>query len=64
MDQQQIKRIARGLTDVEKSRLGKFRQAIDRELPDLQARDQMRKDARDEATLSGEQSMAANFRWR
>jgi plasmid maintenance system antidote protein VapI len=34
--------------------LEKYREQIARELPDLQARDQMRKDAREEGTLSGE----------
>ncbi|MBI3467360.1 MAG: helix-turn-helix transcriptional regulator [Planctomycetes bacterium] len=54
MHQPEIKRVSRELTDDEKSRLEKHREEIARELPDLQARDQMRKDARDEATLSGE----------
>jgi hypothetical protein len=54
MAQRQVKRISRELTEAEKSRLKKYREEIARELPDLHARDQMRKDARDEATLSGE----------
>jgi len=54
MDQRQVKRISRELTDLEKARLEKYREQIARELPDLQARDQMRQDTRDEATLSGE----------
>ncbi|MEX0711965.1 MAG: hypothetical protein WD278_06425 [Pirellulales bacterium] len=54
MDHRQIKRIGRELTDLEQSRLEKHREEIARELPELQARDQMRKDAREEATLSGE----------
>jgi hypothetical protein len=47
-------RISRELTDAEKGRLERAREQIRHELPDLVARDQMRKDARDEATLSGE----------
>ena len=48
------KRIARELTEEEKKRLAHSREQIAQELPDLQMRDQMRKDARDEATLSGD----------
>lgn len=54
MDQRRIKRVSRELTDAEQRRLEKYREEIARELPDLQARDQMRQDARNEATLSGE----------
>jgi transcriptional regulator with XRE-family HTH domain len=42
------------LTPAEKERVEKYRDEIARELPDLAARDQMRKDAREESTLSGE----------
>ena len=42
------------MTPAEKGRLTEYREQIARELPDLTARDQMRKDARDESTLSGE----------
>lgn len=48
------KRIVRELTKEEKNRLAQSREKIAQELPDLQMRDQMRKDARDEATLSGD----------
>lgn len=48
------KRITRELTEEEKKRLVQSREQIAQELPDLQVRDQMRKDARDEATLSGD----------
>lgn len=48
-----VKRIARELTAEEKQRLAQHREQIAQELPDLQVRDQMRKDAKDEATLSG-----------
>ena len=48
------KRISRELTEDEKQRLAQSREQIAQELPDLQIRDQMRKDARDEATLSGD----------
>ena len=54
MQNRQVKRITRELTEAEKGRLQKYREQIAQELPDLQTRDQMRKDARDEATLSGE----------
>jgi hypothetical protein len=48
------RRIARELTPTERERLAAYRLQIADELPELQARDQMRKDARQEATLSGE----------
>ena len=54
MEKRQVKRVTRELTDAENSRLQQYRQQIAEELPDLQARDQMRKDAREESTLSGE----------
>ena len=54
MNERQATRITRDLTQAEQDRLRKYREQIAQELPDLQARDQMRKDARDEATLSGE----------
>ena len=54
MDKRQAKRVTHELTPSEKERLQKYREEIARELPDLQARDQMRKDAREESTLSGE----------
>ncbi len=54
MDKPQAKRIFRELTPAEKERLAKYREQIAREIPDLTARDQMRKDAREDSTLSGE----------
>jgi hypothetical protein len=54
MDSRQAKRITRELTPGEKERLGAYREQIAGELSDLEARDQMRKDAREERTLSGE----------
>lgn len=54
MTEKNVKRISRELTASEQSRLEKFREEIARELPDLNARNQMREDARNEATLSGE----------
>ena len=54
MNERQATRITRDLTQAEQDRLRKYREQIAQELPDLQASDQMRKDARDEATLSGE----------
>ncbi len=55
------------MTPAEKGRLTEYREQIARELPDLTARDQMRKDARDESTLSGELRRAirrVTCRWR
>lgn len=54
MNKRQANRITRQLTKAEKDRLQEHRGRIARELPDLEARDQMREDARVEATLSGE----------
>jgi transcriptional regulator with XRE-family HTH domain len=42
------------LTPEEQSRLRQYREQIASELPELAERDQMRKEAREEATLSGE----------
>jgi hypothetical protein len=50
----QARRITRPLTDDENKRMGRDREQIAAELPDLAARDQLRKDASEEATLSGE----------
>jgi hypothetical protein len=54
MKSRQAKRIHRQLTPSEEDRLTHYRQQIAEELPDLQARDQMRNEARNETTLSGE----------
>jgi hypothetical protein len=54
MEKRQAKRISRELSSAETERLAKYREQIAHELPDLKARDQMRKDAREESTLSGE----------
>ncbi len=54
MNEPTTKRTYRQLVPSEKERLEEHRRQIARELPDLQARDQMHQDARDEATLSGE----------
>lgn len=50
----QPRRITRTLTSDESEKLRQRRQAIAQELPELNARDQMRKEAREEPTLSGE----------
>jgi hypothetical protein len=50
----QPRRISRELTAEERRRLEDQQQQIAAELPDLAARDQMRKEAREETTLSGE----------
>ena len=48
------RRISRPLTAAEKKRLRQQREQIAAELPALGARDQLRKGAREETTLSGE----------
>ena len=48
------RQITRRLTAADRTRLQRKRQQIAAELPDLVARDRMRKEARDEPTLSGE----------
>src|SRR5688500_10103200 len=48
------RRIPRKLTPQQTARLRRQRRLIAQELPNLVARDQMRKEARDEPTLSGE----------
>src|SRR5690348_8267324 len=50
----QARRISRPLTAAAKKRLGRERAQIASELPELAQRDQMRKEAREETTLSGE----------
>ena len=54
MLQRRATRISRELTPAEQERLAEYRRQLAAELPDLEARDQMRKDARQENTLSGE----------
>lgn len=50
----QARRVRRELTPEEQDRLCRYREQIASELPDLVERDRMRKEAREEATLSGE----------
>jgi hypothetical protein len=52
--ERRAKRVTRELTPAEKERLKTCREELARELPELQARDQMREDAREESTLTGE----------
>lgn len=54
MQSHRAKRTSRELTRPERERLDKYREQIAQELPELEDRDQMRKDARAEHTLSGE----------
>ena len=54
MNDRQARHISRELTPTERERLQKLREQIAEELPDMTARDQLRKEAREEATLSGE----------
>jgi transcriptional regulator with XRE-family HTH domain len=42
------------MTPAERARLQQLREQIAAEIPDMTARDQLRKEAREEATLSGE----------
>ena len=50
----QARRVTRELTPEEQDRLRRYRAQIAAELPDLAERDRMRKEAREEFTLSGE----------
>ncbi len=50
----QARRVTRELTPEEQNRLSRHREHIASELPDLALRDRMRKEACEEATLSGE----------
>lgn len=54
MADRQARRITRELSPAEQQRLGQQQEQIAGELPEMTARDQMRKEAREEATLSGE----------
>ncbi len=54
MAERQARRTTRELTPAEQERLVRHREQIAEELPEMTARDQMRKEAREEATLSGE----------
>jgi transcriptional regulator with XRE-family HTH domain len=45
--------VTRALTPEEQDRLRRYREQIASELPDLAERDRLRKEAREEATLSG-----------
>ena len=54
MKNPKARRVTRVLTTQQKARLERNRRRIARELPELVAGDQSRKEARDEPTLSGE----------
>jgi hypothetical protein len=54
MKNPKVRRNTRNLTPAQRMRLQRQRRQIARELPDMAARDQMRKEARDEPTISGE----------
>ena len=54
MKNRKARRIARALTPQQRASLRRNRRRIADELPDLAARNQMRKEASDEPTLSGE----------
>lgn len=53
MDNSQPRRVSRELSSQERQRLQRQQQQVAAELPDMIVRDQMRKDARTESTLSG-----------
>jgi hypothetical protein len=53
MSNPQARRVTRDLTPEEQSRMRRYREQIASELPELAERDRMRKEAREEATLSG-----------
>ena len=54
MGHAEARRVTRELSAVEREGLTEQRAQIARELPEMIARDQMRKEAREESTLSGE----------
>lgn len=54
MMNRRARRVTRGLTPQQQARLRRNRRRIAAELPDLKARNQMRKEAGAELTLSGE----------
>jgi transcriptional regulator with XRE-family HTH domain len=54
MDRPETRRVKRELSTGEAERRTQHRAQIARELPEMIARDQMRKEAREESTLSGE----------
>jgi len=58
MDKPKARRITRELSPEEQKRLGRQQKQVAAELPDMAARDQMRQEAREEATLSGEMRRA------
>jgi hypothetical protein len=53
MTEPQVRRVTRELTLAEKDRLKRSREQVAEELPDMVVRDQLRKEAREESTLSG-----------
>jgi hypothetical protein len=57
-----MRRITRDLTNDELARLQESRARVAAELPELVPRDQMRKEAREEATLSGDLPRAIHAR--
>ena len=54
MDHAEARRVTRELSVAERERLTEQRAQVARELPEMIARDQMRKEAREESTLCGE----------
>lgn len=54
MVERTARRVTRDLSPAEQQRLQRMREQVAGELPDLIARDQMRKEASEEPTLSGE----------
>jgi hypothetical protein len=54
MEERQARRVTRELTPAELQRVREHQKQIADELPEMTTRDQMRKEAREEATLSGQ----------
>ncbi len=54
MEKPEVRRVTRDLSPAQQQRLRQHQEQIADELPDMAARDQMRKEAREEATLSGQ----------
>lgn len=60
MEKRQARRITRELSAEEQQRLRRHREQVAAELPEMTARDQMRKQAREETTLSGQLRQAVH----
>ena len=60
MEKREIRRLTRELSTAEQQRIRRYQEQVAGELPEMAARDQMRKDAREETTISGELRQAVH----